>query len=448
MTKVATGRNMRIFYLIWLGQNISALGSQLTAFAIGVWVLRATDSATFYSLMSFFAILPGMIALPLIGPLVDRWDRRRVLLLSDVGAGLATLVIVALLAMQRLEVWHLYVVMGLQSIFSSFQWPALSASITHLVPKEQYVRANGLLQTGAAAAQIASPLLAGILTELIDVTGVIAIDFASFVFSIVTLLIIRFPSSPSVSDEAKGTTSLWQESVYGWRYITSRAGLLGLLLLLALVNFSTSVLTVLMPPLILKSASATDLGTILSTGGMGMLVGSVLISVWGARKYRIQLIFGATLGQALLIFVVGFPLNVPLIAAGAFLFMFCNPLVTSASQGIWQSKVAPHVQGRVFAIRRMIAMSTIPLAYLVAGPLAEYVFEPLLMDGTLANSIGLIVGTGPGSGIRLMFILQGAVTMIIVAACYLNPRVRLVEGELPDAADKLPSRTASTLGEA
>src|SRR5262249_50673439 len=153
-------------------------------------------------------------------------------------------------------------------------------------------------------------------------------------------------------------------------------------------------------------------GTILSISGVGLLCGSLLVSIRNQSGRRIPWIFGPVLAQAALLLLGGFQPSVPLVAVAAFLVMFCFPIISSASQAIWQSKVAPDVQGRVFAIRRMISTSSIPLAYLVAGPLADSLFEPLMAaDGPLAASVGPAIGVGPGRGIGLLFIVLGLLTL-------------------------------------
>ena len=436
MTKSSALRPMRMFYLVWAGQSLSAIGTHLTAFVLGFRVYRETDSVTLFALVSLVATLPGLLFLPLIGALVDRWDRRRVMLLSDVASGLVTLATVLLLLADRLEIWHIYLIVGCYAFFSTFQWPAFSAAITLLVPKERYMRVGGMMQAGAAAAQILAPLMAGVLLEDIGMAGVVAIDLATFLFSVAILLVVRFPRPEAASDAKPGTSSLWREGMYGWTYIKARAGLLGLLLFLTFVNFSTRMVVVLLTPLVLGFTSVASLGTVLSISGVGLLLGSLLVSVRNNSRHRIRWIFGPALVQALLLFLGGLQPSVALVAGAAFLFMFCSPFTASASQAIWQSKVPADVQGRVFSIRQMITTSSVPLAYLVAGPLADWVFEPLLAaGGPLAASVGPLVGTGPGRGIGLLFMVLGFLTVLVTIFFFLNPRVRRVDDELPDAIE-------------
>ena len=398
-----------------------------------MWVYQRTGSVTQFALISLFTSLPGIVFSPIAGALVDRWDRRQAMIISDLGAGLCTLSVALLLLANRLEVWHIYVAMGLSSTFSAFQWPAYSAATTLLVPQKHLGRANGMVQLGQAAAQIASPWLAGALMGAIQVQGIILIDFLTFAFAVLTLLFVRVPKPEITAEGQAGRGSLLHEAAYGWKYILARPGLLGLLLLFATTNFTSGIVQVLFTPLVLSFTTPALLGTILSIGGLGFLVGSLTMSAWGGPKVRVNGIYYFLLLQGCVLFAAGFPPRVTILAAAAFLYFFGHPIINGCSQAIWQSKTAPDVQGRVFAARRMIAWSSLPLAYLAAGPLADRVFEPLLVDGgALANSVGKIIGVGQGRGIGLLYIILGTISLLATVAALLYPRMRNVEAELPD----------------
>lgn len=433
-------RGFQTFLLIWFGQLISLTGSGLTGFALGVWVYQNTGSVTQFALISLFTSLPGIVFSPIAGALVDRWDRKWAMIISDSGAGLCTLSIALLFLVDRLEVWHIYIAMGISSTFSAFQWPAYSAATTLLVPKQHLGRASGMVQISEAVAQIASPVLAGALMGIIQVQGVILIDFVTFLFAVLTLLIARVPR-PEITAEGKaGQGSLLQEARYGWTYIRARPGLFGLLLFFATTNFATGIVQVLFTPLVLSFTTATILGLLLSVGGIGFLFGSLTMSIWGGPRRRVYGIFASNLLMGTVLFAAGFPPRAWILGMAAFLFFFGLPITNGCSQAIWQSKTAPDVQGRVFAVRRMIAWVSLPLAYLVAGPLADQVFEPLLAEGgLLASSVGQVIGVGVGRGIGLLYIILGLMTLLAGLVAYLYPRLRQVEIELPDfIADKAP----------
>jgi MFS family permease len=430
----------RIFTLLWLGQSVSTLGSGLTSFSLGVWLYLRTGSATSFALLSFFAVVPAMIVLPLSGVLVDRWDRRRTLLLSDGLAALGTLVLAVSVWSGHLSVWQIYAVVAFNSAVGAFQMPAFAATVPMLVPKRHLGRSAGMMQLGAAGPHILAPLVAGALVAAIGLPGILAIDLATFLFAVSTLLFIRLPNPERSATQVAGRGPLLREALHGWTYLKERPGLLSLLFLFASVNFCLGILNSLLTPMILGFASAASLGVVMSVAGCGMVVGSLAMSLWGGPRRRVHGIFGACLVMAVILGMGGLRPSVPLIASAAFVFLFCFPVVNGCSSAIWQSKIAPEVLGRTTALQRLTAMSAMPLASLLAGPLADQVFEPLLAPGgPLASTVGRVLGVGPGRGIGLLFVVLGALILIALAAGWASPRLRNVEDELPDvAADDPP----------
>ncbi|HEY0601832.1 MAG TPA: amino acid adenylation domain-containing protein [Herpetosiphonaceae bacterium] len=430
-------RSMQVFFVIWWGQLVSIIGSGLTGFALGVWVLQETGSVTEFSLISLFAMLPFILISPVAGVLVDRWDRRKAMIVSDTVAALTTLAIVLLYRADNLSIWLIYLLTAISSASRAFQLPAYTAATTLLVPREQLGRANGLVQLAQGIGQLISPVLAGVLVTWIGLSGVIAVDLITFVFAVITLMAVRIPR-PEVSAEGRQARgSLRQESAFGWHYIRQRPGLMGLLIFFAASNFLVSMVVVLANPLVLSfpSGSPAVLGTVLSVAGAGMLVGSIVMSIWGGPRRRVNGVLIPMALSAVCIILGGLQPSALLLTVMAFFFLFMMPFVGASSQAIWQSKVPADIQGRVFSTRAMIATAATPIAYLIAGPLADYVFQPLLQnaDSPLAGSIGRIIGYGPGRGIGLMFIVFGLLTLLAVILGYMYPRIRLVEDELPDA---------------
>ncbi|UCE01083.1 MAG: MFS transporter [Chloroflexota bacterium] len=425
---------MRTFFIIWSGQLVSTIGSALTGFALGVWIYQETGSVTLFAMNMLAFAVPNLLVSPFAGALVDRWDRRWVMIMSDTGAGLATLAIAILYMTDNLQVWNIILATAVNSAFSTFQWPAYSAVTTLLVPKEQLGRAGGMVQIGEAISNLVAPAAAGALYVTTGLIGVIAIDFATYLFAVLTLLLVRVPSPERSAAGEEGKGSIWKEAIYGWTYISARAGLLGLLFIFAATNFFSSLIMPLITPLILDLTSADMLGYLFSIVGLGMLVGTLVMSAWGGPKRRIHGVLGFLMLSGLFTSLLGVSPLISVLAAAGFLLMLTLPIINGSSQAIWQSKVAPDVQGRVFSVRRMIAWSTMPLAYLIAGPLADNVFNPLLVEGgALADTVGQLIGVGPGRGTGFMFILIGVVTVLVAGGGYLNSHVRNLEDELPDA---------------
>ena len=423
-----------VFLIVWFGQLVSLTGSGLTSFALGVWVYDSTDSVTQFSLILLSAMLPCILISPVAGALVDRCNRRWCMIVSDSGAGITTAVLAAeLLATGTLEIWHIYLAVSLSSVFKAFQLPAYTASTSMLIPKKYLPRASCVVRSGEACAQLISPLLAGVLLGIVKLQGVILIDLVTFLFALTTLLLVRFPNTKTAAVSEDGKASIWQDVVYGWTYIAVRPGLLVLLILFALDNFVTGVVEVLFTPLVLTFASVTELGTIQSIGGVGMVLGNLTMTISGGPRSLIRGIFAFDLFAHMIILAFGLRTSLPLFALLNFLFFFSTPIINGCCDAIFLRKVAPEVQGRVFATIKMIWMSCIPLAYVVAGPLAERIFEPLMAkNGLLAGSIGEIIGVGPGRGIGLLFITMEIIAILVTVAAYRYPRLWFIEDELPD----------------
>ena len=442
MSELDQPRGMRAFLVIWIGQVVSNLGTGLSGFALGVWAYRQTGSATALSLITLFATLPNTLLSPLAGALIDRWGRRSVLLLNNFGSGACTLVMASLYWAGVLQIWHVYVLVCASRCFNVFQLPAFSATTALLVPRRQLVRANGMAQLGPAAGQIAAPLLAAALMDVIGVGGVIFLDCCSFLFAGATLLATRIPRPAASAAGQEGRGSLLYESFYGFTYLRKRTGLLGLLLFFAFANYCLTVVQILVTPLVLSFGTARTLAMVLTSGAAGGLLGGLALGLWGGGRSlrRIPIILGFTLLQGATLLLGGLRPSALLVAAAMSVALFALPVIRGSSEAIWQSKVPQDLQGRVFAIRRMIAGIAFPLAGATAGPLADRVFGPLLLPGgALAESVGRLIGTGPGRGVALMFMLFGVLTLLSVAVVYAFRPVRNVENELPDT---LPGETA------
>lgn len=424
---------MKTFFIIWGGQLVSMLGSGLTNFALGVWLYDQTKQATPFAITVLLGSLPRILLLPFAGSLADRFNRRMIMILADTFTAVFTLIIFILLGAGNLQLWHIYIIAAMMSVFSAFQEPAYSASIAMIVPKEKLGSANGMVQMGQAITSVLIPVLAGALFVFIGFMGIIIIDFVTFFFAVGALLFVRIPQ-PERAAEHKDK-NVWQDMAFGWNYLRERTGLFGLLLYYAMVNFLLNWSAVLLIPMVLSRFTADVLGIIQTILGVGMLAGSIVMSAWGGAKRRIPAAIGFIVLAVTGFIIAGMTPNPYLIGVGAFVLMFFVPLASGNSQVVFQTKVARDVQGRVFSVRSAISQSMMPLAFLTAGPLADRFFEPLMSEGgALASTfIGQWLGTGAGRGIGLMFIISGVVAIVTSVLVYANPRIRNVENELPDA---------------
>ncbi|HEX8139759.1 MAG TPA: MFS transporter [Pyrinomonadaceae bacterium] len=438
-------RGLRTLLIIWAANLISMFGSGLTGFAMGVWVYQRSGSVTQFALTVLSGVVPGLLVTPFAGFFVDRWPRRWVMILSDVGAALSVLTIGLLLLLGRFQVRYFYVALAVGGVFGVFRQLAFSTTLPMLVPKEHLGRVSGLLQMGYPAARIICPVAAGLLLAILPIHSVILIDFFSFFAPILTMLVVRIPTLERSAEGREGRGSFWDGLSAGWAFISRRRGVLVLLLFFIIINFTMGLAHALYQPLLLSFASVKMVGLMSTISGCGLLSGSVVMVLWGGPKRRMRGIFGFGLLYGLGLVTAGLRESVPLIGMAFFVTVFGVPLITGSMQAMWLRKTPPDLQGRVFAVWTMILKASLPLAYLASGPLADRVFRPLLAEGgPLSESVGVFIGVGPGRGIGLMYVTIGIVVMLTTTASYLHPRFRLLEDELPDVtADEAADKTAA-----
>jgi MFS transporter, DHA3 family, macrolide efflux protein len=448
MLKETISRGQRTFLTIAIGQIVSLLGSSLTNFALALWVLQNTGSVTQFGVLLLFISLPGFFLSPFAGAWVDRYDRRKVLILSDAGSALSTIVIAVGFLLGYQSLWLVAIALAFSSICGTFRLPAYLASITLLVPKDYLPRANGIVQIGEGLGKLLSPLLAGALLGSIGVQGILLIDFVTFLFAVAALMVVHIPNPTGESAEKTEKEPVWKAAAAGWYFIRERPGMLGLLSFFTFLSFIMSMAEVTAPPLLLASASPAGVGAMVSIFGSGLLVGSVVLSSWRGPKIRIYGVYLFALVHALALAIAGANPHPIVITAGLFLWTFSLPLVNGYMRAIYQVKTPADMQGRVFATASTVVQGIAPLALIITGPLADRVFEPLLsQQGALANTVGQVIGAGKGRGIGLMMILMGATVALGAVVGFLYPRLRHIEKELPDAikeveADSAESRTA------
>jgi DHA3 family macrolide efflux protein-like MFS transporter len=433
------------FSVVWLGQLVSMTGSGMTRFALTIWVWQKTGEATALALVAIFSFAPAIILSPIAGAIVDRVSRKKVMIASDLAAGLSTVALLILYSTGLLEIWHLWAAGFFASAFESFQFPAYSAAVTTMIDKKHYTRANAMLTMVESASGIIAPASAGALLPLLGISGIMIIDIVTFVFAIGALLLVVIPDPVQTAAGRASRGTMLQESLFGFRYIFSSRSLLGLLLIFFSTNLTFGLVMILFAPMILaRTADNTViLGTTLMMFGVGGVVGGLVIAAWGGFKRRIHgvlsgLILMSVFGQI----VIGVGQSIRVWALGAFLAMFFMPLVNGSSQAIWQAKVSPDIQGKVFATRRLIAQISSPVAMIMGGRLADAVFEPAMASGgTFAQFFQPLVGSGPGSGMAVLFVFAGILGVVVGLIGYLVPVVREVETRLPDY--DAPARTTT-----
>ncbi|MGJ6960914.1 amino acid adenylation domain-containing protein [Streptosporangium sp. G11] len=426
----AAAPSLGIFALVALGQFVSLVGSGLSTLVLSIWVYQRTGDVTAFGVMSAVGLLPGILAGPIAGAVADRWDRRRVMLAADSASGVATAVLAVLLFSGRLEMWQVYAALALTSLAGAFQRPAYLAAVAQIVPKRYLGHANGIAQLGTGAGAVFAPMLGAGLIGVIGVRGVLLVDAATFLVGAGTLLAVRFPDRMfRRREESFGT-----EIANGWRYVARRPGLRIALRFFVIDHLFYTLGFAVITPMILIEQSEQALGLVLSAGGVGGLLGALTMSLWGGTRRRTEgMIFFMGVASVAMAFV-GLGTATWFAVVGMFVLSFTESLINGHWIALLQTKVGLELQGRVLSIFITVMMLTMPLGFLVVGPLADHVFRPLLEPGgALADSVGPLLGTGPGRGLALLIVVSGLVQLAWAVRGWLHRRLRFLEDELPDA---------------
>ncbi|MBT3314176.1 MAG: MFS transporter [Anaerolineae bacterium] len=348
-------KSMRSFYILWVGQFLSIFASRMTWFAITLWAWELTGSATALVLVGVAYSLPGAIFSPFAGALIDRWNRKLIIMLSDFSAAVSTFILLILFATDSIEIWHLYLAGAFSGIFGSFQYPAYASVITTMVPKEQYSRANSLRSVINSASGIGAPLLAGVLITFLEISGIMVIDLITFFIALGTILAIKIPQPKESNEGSKGKGSVWSETLQGLKYIRVRESLFAIFLLFAFSNIASAFTFPMMSPMILAKTGSDSviLGTIRSVSSVGFLVGGLITSIWAGPKKRIHgvnisFILWGLLGA----FIFGSGWTMTAWIVGAFFMSVFNPMINSLYIAILQAKIEPDLQGRIFGLEK------------------------------------------------------------------------------------------------
>jgi MFS family permease len=427
------------FIIVWIGQIISILASGMSGFGLSIWMFEKTKSATAMGLMQVSYILPFLLLSPIAGVMVDRYNRKLMMMISDFAAVTATFAILILQATGHLQFWHLYAANVLYGLGNTFQWPAYSAAISTMVPKEQYGRANGLMSLLEAGPGVLAPILAGAVLATSKTNGltiILTIDVVTFFIALGALFIVHIPQPEKTVEGQKEKGSIWKEAAYGFTYIFKRPSLLGLQMIFFFGNlFSGIGFTVFAPMILLRTDNNSVIfGAVNSAAAIGGVAGGLIMSAWGGFKKRTHgVLAGWIMGgifTSLFGFGTGLAFWIPFIIASSLV----GPLINTSNQSIWQAKVAPDIQGRVFSARRLIAWFTQPIAPIIAGVMADKWLEPSMTSGTssLATAFSSWVGNGAGSGMALLLIFCGLGAALVGLIGYFLPFIRNAESTLPD----------------
>jgi len=400
---------MRTFLLIWLAQLVSTIGSYMTFFALTLWAWDATDSATALALVGFFSRLPSIPITLIAGLIVDQFIRKRLMLLGDAIAALSTLALGWLYLTDQLQLWHLYGVAMLNGGFGQIQLLAYKASLSSIVPPAQLTRANSMNSVVHYGSVIIGPALAGVLYPLIGLPGILAIDLATFVVAVTTLIActIPQPNTDKPSEKITERETLFTKLTFGFRMVWRQPNLRTLLLITTLFWFFHDLGGAIYRPMILarSNGSAAALASVSSAAGLGGVTGAILLSLHGGPRRKVKGMLAGFIGAGLCKTVFGLGQS-PIVWVPA---QFCSslnfPLLGSSESALWMSQITPEKQGRVFAANSLVVQGMSAIAALVAGPLADRLLEPAMASSnSWVKIFDDIFGTGQGAGMAMLYV--------------------------------------------
>jgi MFS family permease len=425
---------LAIYYALVVTQTVSLIGSQISQYAVSIAVFHATGHATPLALVVFFSTAPGVLLGGLGGALADRFDRRAMMLIANLGFTLVSGFLLLSFASGAFQLWHLYALTVGAALFAALERPASQASVAMLVPDNHRDRANAIGQMAGPAAGVVAPALAGVLYALVGVAGAITIDIATFVVAIAVLAIVRIPRPTQTADGVAMRASVWRQALDGFRYLAARPVLLGFCAYVSAVNFVANTAMVLLTPYVLaRTGKAQLFGAVLAAMNVGGIAGALVVSAGGRIGSRMQTVMLGIIVAGLFIGAAGVAQRAPALGASLFLMLFALAFANAPFWSIMQAKIAPDLQGRVFAAYMQGIMLLTPLASLLAGPLADRVFEPARRQPAW-RSVGWLVGFGPGAGMGLIFVVASVLVVALSLAVYAIPAIRRLEADLPDHA--------------
>lgn len=402
----------RTFFIIWSGQAFSLFGSELVQFALVWFLTRQTGSASVLAMASFVALLPRVLISPFIGALIDRWNRQRVMIFADLFIAGFTLVLAVIFWQNRVQVWHIYAIMFIRALGSSFHWPAMQSSTSLMVPKDQLARISGMNQTLQGILGILAPMTAALLLDILPMQGMLAIDILTALIAITPLLFVVIPQpvkNEGVTPYA-GIGGLIRDVKEGFRYLANWKGMMVLTIAATLLNFLLNPGFTFTPLLVTQhfGKGAVELSLVEAVFSFGMIAGGIMLSVWGGFKRRIMTTLSGIMGIAVstAIIAVAKPSEFLWAAAGMGVTGFMMPITNGPISAIMQAHVEPEIQGRVFSMTNSLMSAMVPVSMLVAAPVAEWI------------------------GIRGWLALASAGCLVIGITCFCVPELMDVENPL------------------
>ena len=408
----------KTFFLIWTGQAFSIVGSMLVQFAIVWWMTEKTGSAAVLATATIVSIIPGIFLGPFAGALVDRWNRKLVMIVADGTTALTTLVLVLLFFSGQIQIWHVFVAQFIRALGGAFHWPAMSASTSLLVPDKHLSRIAGINQAMQGVLGIVAPPLGAFLMSILPLYNVLAIDVVTAVMAIIPLLFVHIPQPEKKLEGVVSPRQVLLDVRAGFRYISAFPGILIILAMATLINMLFNPAFSLMPLMITREfgGQAMQLGIINSFFGVGIILGGLGLGAWGGFKRKLNTSMTGLIGMAIGVLVIALaPSNLfPVAIAGMAIMGIMNPIANGPLFALLQSHISPEMQGRVFTLVGSLSGAASPIGLALAAPVSDLL------------------------GIRFWFYIAGIVCLAMgVSGFFIRP-MRTLEDDMASSASEEP----------
>lgn len=413
-----TKNNYGKFLLLWAGELISSIGGGLTSFGLGLYIFQKTGSAADMALLTLLGFLPALVLKVPAGVLADKYDRRLLMMIGDGLSGLGVLFILICMLRGDAALWQIYVGTTISSVFSALLEPSYTATITDLLTKEQYSKANGLVSIAGSARYLFSPVIAGFLLAVSDIKLILIIDICTFFLTVVAAAVVRRGITKSAP---KDTEPFFKSMKEGWKAVSGKKGLLLLVVVSSLICMFMGTFQVLGEPFVLSFADAKTLGVVETAAASGMLVTSIILGIKGIKKNFVRALWLglAVSGIGMAMFAV--TQNKIIVCIFGFLFFAALPFANNSLDYLARTNIPDELQGRAWGFIGFISQ----LGYVVAYALC----------GVTADTVGKITGQGVGSGAAITVIVSGACLTAVALLMSRIKKIRKLEQSSAAAAE-------------
>ena len=418
------------YIIFWLSQAVSQLGSSMTSYALIIWSYKQTHSAMSVSIMTFCSYLPYVLISIFAGSFVDKHTKKRILMISDTIAACCSIGVFVLLGFNALQIWHIYIVNAIVGFMNAFQSPATSVAIGIMVPKDKYEQASGMDSFASNLVTLVAPMLAGLILSFSNLGVIVFIDLITFIFATVILAFLVEIKEILININIKRDKK-FDGFMEGYAFLKVHKGIFYIMLSMSFINFfSRLTYENILSPMILARTDGNSaiLGFVSGILGVGGILGGLFVSIGKTPKDNLKMIYYSA-GISFLMgdLLMGIGRNIYVWSLAGLAASIPIPFIMAGQKIIMYKTVPKEIQGRIFAVRNAIQYSSIPVGILLGGYLADYVFEPFMESQNTASMIlQKIVGSGPGSGMAVMFLCTGVLGSLSSYICYRNKNIQML----------------------